>query len=102
MCGIAGSVAWRDHAALGTFDIAKLSYRGPDALVTVRSSEITQPPTAIAWKLAHARLSIIDLATTANQPMSTADGRYWLVCPCRGVSYVCEDWYRVPVWSGRS
>ena len=79
MCGIAGSVAWRDHAALGTFDIAKLSYRGPDALVTVRSSEIAQPPTAIAWKLAHARLSIIDLATTANQPMSTADGRYWLV-----------------------
>lgn len=27
-------------------------------------------------------------------------GRAWLVCPCR-TAYVCEDWYRVPVYRGR-
>ncbi|MBK7101325.1 MAG: asparagine synthase (glutamine-hydrolyzing) [Flavobacteriales bacterium] len=81
MCGIAGSITWRGDraAALETFDIARLSYRGPDALVTTRSSTLPQPPTRVQWQLAHARLSILDLAANANQPMSTADGRYWMV-----------------------
>lgn len=81
MCGIAGSITWRGEraSALETFDIARLSYRGPDALVTTRSSTLPQPPTRVHWQLAHARLSILDLAANANQPMSTADGRYWIV-----------------------
>ncbi|MBS1546606.1 MAG: asparagine synthase (glutamine-hydrolyzing) [Bacteroidetes bacterium] len=80
MCGIAGSVTWRGQgASLETVDIALLAYRGPDALVTLASDALPQPPARIRWKLAHARLSILDLATNANQPMSTPDGRYWLV-----------------------
>lgn len=30
--------------------------------------------------------------------VASVTGRAYLVCPCRGVSYVCEDWYTVPVW----
>ncbi|MBS1569333.1 MAG: asparagine synthase (glutamine-hydrolyzing) [Bacteroidetes bacterium] len=80
MCGIAGSVTWRNQgASLDTFDIARLAYRGPDALTTLASDALPQPPARIRWKLAHARLSILDLAANANQPMCTPDGRYWLV-----------------------
>ena len=81
MCGIAGSVSWRSgpEADLDTVDIARLSYRGPDALITMRSAELPAPPAALRWKLAHARLSILDLADAANQPMSSPDGRYWIV-----------------------
>lgn len=80
MCGIAGSVTWRNQAtSLETFDIARLAYRGPDALVTLESDNLAKPPRNMRWRLAHARLSILDLATNANQPMSTPDGRYWLV-----------------------
>lgn len=28
-------------------------------------------------------------------------GKAWLVCPCKKVTYVCEDWYRVRVYRGR-
>lgn len=28
-------------------------------------------------------------------------GKAWLVCPCKKVTYVCEDWYPVPVYWGR-
>lgn len=28
-------------------------------------------------------------------------GQAWLVCPCKRVTYACEDWYRVPVYRGR-
>ena len=80
MCGIAGSVTWRNQAtSLETFDIARLAYRGPDARVTVASDSLETPPRKVRWRLAHARLSILDLAANANQPMCTPDGRYWLV-----------------------
>lgn len=81
MCGIAGSITWRNGPStqLGTFDIARLAYRGPDARATLASDQLPQPPARVAWRLAHARLSVLDLAPNANQPMSTADGRYWLV-----------------------
>jgi asparagine synthase (glutamine-hydrolysing) len=64
---------------LDTFDISRLAYRGPDALVTLASDSLSQPPRKLRWRLAHARLSILDLAANANQPMSTPDGRFWLV-----------------------
>ena len=80
MCGIAGAITWAGgHAALDTYDIARLAYRGPDARCTERSDELPDPPKAFRWSLSHARLSILDLASSANQPMSSADGRYWLV-----------------------
>lgn len=81
MCGIAGAISWATgpESDLDHFDIATLAYRGPDALCITRSAEITQPPAAIRWKLAHARLSILDLDVSANQPMCSADERYWLV-----------------------
>lgn len=81
MCGISGSITWKntDGAALERSDISKLAYRGPDALCVVRSAELPRPPQAVHWKLEHARLSILDLAATANQPMCSADQRYWLV-----------------------
>lgn len=81
MCGIAGAITWGNgpDADLDGYDIRNLAYRGPDALCTTRSSEITDPPHGIRWKLSHARLSILDLAVTANQPMCSTDERYWLV-----------------------
>ncbi len=81
MCGIAGAITWGNGPkdALNGFDIGKLAYRGPDARCTLDSSEIARPPAEIRWKLAHARLSILDLAESANQPMASADERYWLV-----------------------
>ncbi len=81
MCGIAGAITWGNgpDSDMDGYDIRRLAYRGPDALCTTRSAEITDPPNGIRWKLSHARLSIVDLATTANQPMSSADERYWLV-----------------------
>ncbi len=81
MCGIAGAITWGNGPkdALNGFDIGKLAYRGPDARITLDSSAIGRPPAAIRWKLAHARLSILDLAESANQPMASGDERYWLV-----------------------
>lgn len=47
-------------------------------------------------------LVVVILPPAPRCHVAVSRGRAWLVCPCRGVSYVCEDWYRVPVWSGRS
>lgn len=81
MCGIAGSITWNGvRRPLGdSFDIATLAYRGPDAMCTVDSTEVYPQPERIAWRLAHARLSIVDLAATANQPMCSVDQRYHIV-----------------------
>lgn len=81
MCGIAGAITWQVDRASGleTFDLERIGYRGPDARHHVRSAELPQPPQRVAWHLAHTRLSVLDLASNADQPMSTADGRYWIV-----------------------
>lgn len=79
MCGIAGAIGWGRVGDLDRCDITALAYRGPDALCTVRSAQLAAPPVAVQWELAHARLSILDLAAMANQPMCSADERYWLV-----------------------
>jgi len=72
MCGIAGIVDWTGRPTLDVVRamVEALRYRGPDAQnVTVRG----------AATLGHARLSVIDLSEAANQPMSDASGRFWIV-----------------------
>jgi len=74
MCGIAGIVALREHAASPAreqlVDMAgALRHRGPDEFGIYRDERAG---------LAHARLSIIDLAS-GQQPMSNEDGAWWVV-----------------------
>ncbi len=79
MCGIAGfTVANGIPIASGTKNystvistmVNALKHRGPDAQNTW-NNEITY--------LGHARLSIIDLSDSANQPMHSGDNRYVIV-----------------------
>jgi asparagine synthase (glutamine-hydrolysing) len=68
MCGIAGFLGpWSDRLLDAMLD--RLSHRGPDGRALWRDSEAN-------FAVGHARLSIIDLSASANQPMHTADGRY--------------------------
>lgn len=69
MCGIFGCVG-RMSREMASECIKKISYRGPDACV------VKELDGAI---FAHTRLSIIDIAEQANQPMSDVTGRYWIV-----------------------
>jgi asparagine synthase (glutamine-hydrolysing) len=75
MCGIAGIL---DFGGLGSVDtgvsiqamIARMSHRGPDANAIFTDDRI---------QLGHARLSIIDLSLSANQPFFDRTGRYVIV-----------------------
>ena len=73
MCGIAGIVSLGGAAAPGREALLRmagaLSHRGPDELGLYRDA---------AAGLAHARLSVIDLAT-GQQPMSDAALATWIV-----------------------
>ena len=74
MCGIAGFIAFEkiDTEQVLHKMISKLNHRGPDS-------------TGFWWDnfnnigLSHARLSILDLAETGNQPMTSASGKYIMV-----------------------
>ncbi len=74
MCGIAGVVSLRDGLEPPALDDLRamagaMRHRGPDELGLYRDR----------WAgLAHARLSIIDLAT-GQQPLSNEDGTLWIV-----------------------
>ena len=46
-------------------------------------------------------LAIITMLPTPRCHVQRSNGRYWLVCPCKSVTYQCEDWYRVPLYRGR-
>ena len=76
MCGIAGffNVAGKslpgDARAIAAKQICSLRYRGPDAAGIELGPGVA---------LGHARLSIIDVSTSANQPMSDADGTVMVV-----------------------
>jgi asparagine synthase (glutamine-hydrolysing) len=69
MCGIAGFFRFNDResgagdSAIALRQIATMRYRGPDAFGV---------HTGPGFAFAHARLSIIDVSTSANQPMSDA------------------------------
>lgn len=74
MCGIAGTFAWGEQPAPPSRDllvrmISTLRHRGPDAYGLFRDD---------ACGLAHARLSIVDLAS-GDQPMRTDDGMLTVV-----------------------
>ena len=93
MCGICG--LWlRDGTVSPSVLVAmrdSIAHRGPDAASGVLLSSQTAPPVAFDEELSdpgfqpehdvglgHRRLAILDLAG-GNQPMSSADGRIWLV-----------------------
>lgn len=69
MCGIGGIIGRRPDRDWRTW-AGRTNYRGPDALDIWSDQNVL---------LAHNRLSIIDLSTVANQPMTSADHRYVIV-----------------------
>ena len=72
MCGIAGKINWKiSPGSEGVIKMCeRMKYRGPDDHGIVSLSNIT---------LGHRRLSIIDLSEKARQPMTSGDGRYFIV-----------------------
>jgi asparagine synthase (glutamine-hydrolysing) len=79
VCGIAGF--WRPGSGEGTREDLEhvamamaqaIAHRGPDF-----QAAWSDPRAGIAF--GHARLSIIDLSSAANQPMHSPDGRYTIV-----------------------
>jgi asparagine synthase (glutamine-hydrolysing) len=73
MCGIAGVVYedGRAGAAMAAVRrmIAVQRHRGPDGDGFYDGRGVS---------LGHCRLAIIDVGDTGRQPMSAADGRYWI------------------------
>lgn len=77
MCGIAGTLVFQDSAFAVTEPYLTrmrdtMTHRGPDGAGTWIA-----PDGRVG--LAHRRLSIIDLSTVANQPMSNEDDTLWVV-----------------------
>ena len=76
MCGIAGILAFGDSTPVAETAVTamreRLHHRGPNG-----GSTWTDAAGRIG--LGHRRLSIIDLATAASQPMASGDGRVHLV-----------------------
>lgn len=71
MCGIAGIIGIKENAQETMRSMLQLqAHRGPDA------TEIWKDENCI---LGHNRLSIIDLSTSANQPMQSHCGRFVIV-----------------------
>ncbi len=88
MCGIAGIVN-PSHRALAAVPrvVDRLRHRGPDDLghVSYSHGQVEcgrrwRPPSAVPEVvLLHRRLSILDLSESGWQPMSSRDGRFWIV-----------------------
>ncbi len=73
MCGIAGFISNRDlhtSAELLHTMLERLRHRGPDVAGTYSDGNLM---------LGHRRLSIMDLSSAADQPMTSADGRFVIV-----------------------
>jgi len=74
MCGICGFAGRADEALVSAMT-ATMHHRGPDGgAVRCFPSENGRVPAS----LGHRRLSIIDPSERGAQPMSYADGRYWI------------------------
>lgn len=74
MCGIVGfftSTQQQQYAAGLNKAIKALSKRGPDAQLCLQLSDKVG--------FGHARLSVIDTSSVANQPMTDASGRYTII-----------------------
>jgi asparagine synthase (glutamine-hydrolysing) len=74
MCGIAGYWAYStEDLAKATFEAFthSLAHRGPDGFGIEHWANVR------FW-LGHRRLTIIDLSERGRQPLSYADGRYWI------------------------
>src|SRR5262245_25579951 len=73
MCGIAGKIYLDRERTVLQRELQKmagaLSHRGPDGEGIWTNGNVG---------LAHRRLAIIDLSTSANQPMSNEDGSVWI------------------------
>ena len=74
MCGICGLVGQAESQKLGAM-LKTIDHRGPDDF----GSYISETSTGETIGLGHKRLSIIDLSPAGHQPMSSLDGRIWLV-----------------------
>ena len=84
MCGVVGywSYSSADLAAAVFAEFThSLAHRGPDGF------GIEHFPGARLW-LGHRRLAIVDLSERARQPMSYAEGRYWLTYNGEVYNYV--------------
>ncbi|MBE3090105.1 MAG: asparagine synthase (glutamine-hydrolyzing) [Actinobacteria bacterium] len=68
MCGICG-FNWNDEKLIQRM-VQKIHHRGPD------SNGVKPFPT---FSLGNARLSILDLSDRGNQPMSSREGKLWIV-----------------------
>jgi len=68
MCGICG-FNWNDEKLIQRM-VQKIHHRGPDA---------NGVKTFSTFSLGNARLSILDLSARGNQPMSSRDGKLWIV-----------------------
>ena len=76
MCGFLASATYSPVPSLpqSYFDRHLLAHRGPDSYDYIHFNNHQ-----LDLNLYHSRLSIIDLSSSANQPMSSACGRYTLV-----------------------
>ncbi len=70
MCGIFGAVNVKLSEEKAMYCLNQLEHRGPDGHGLWQKDGVT---------LGHRRLAILDLSDNGTQPMSYADGRYWLV-----------------------
>lgn len=74
MCGICGTVGTFDPANVERM-LSRIAHRGPDDQGVYTSDP---GPTGAHAALGHRRLSIIDLSAAGHQPMTDAEGRYWM------------------------
>ena len=75
MCGIAGILAFDDALTVDESTVSRMTatlrHRGPDD-----GGTCVRPEDRVA--LGHRRLSIIDLSSAGDQPMSNEDGTGWI------------------------
>ncbi len=70
MCGIAGVFSIKNNVEISSYDLIKrINHRGPDNLDIWKDDYVN-------LSFGHARLSIQDLSSKANQPMHSSSNRY--------------------------
>lgn len=82
MCGIFGWIGHHAPALSGEM-LAQLS-----SLLVHRGPDDSGCESGAGWGLGFRRLSILDLSPLGHQPMSTPDGRYWIIFNGEVYNYV--------------